>query len=203
VTDGIWARRIAPDEGPLLRRLRLAALADAPAAFWQTLEAARAESATEWARRAREGAESPTYLVAIAERAGEAVGMVQGLTPVGRPWLRELAAMWVSPAARGGGAADALLLATLDWARRAGAEAVKLWVAPRNQPARRLYTRHGFVVLGGPKPVTDDPAVKTFIPMLRPLYPARPAGRPRPDPDDRVAHEGELRLHGQASARTD
>ncbi|EIV94047.1 GNAT family N-acetyltransferase [Frankia sp. QA3] len=176
MTDGIHGRHIRPDEGPLLRRLRLAALADSPAAFWQTLEAARAQPTAEWARRAEAGADSPAELVAIVERAGEAVGMVQGFTPTGRPWLRELGAMWIAPAARGTGAADVLLATALGWAGRAGAEAVKLWVAPANRPARRLYIRHGFVVLSGPRPVTDDPSVKTFIPMLRPLYPARAHG---------------------------
>lgn len=67
-----------------------------------------------------------------------------------------------------------MLGAALDWARRAGAEAVTLWVAPGNLPAQRLYARHGFVVLGGARPVTDDPTVKTFIPMLRQLQPPRP-----------------------------
>ncbi|MCK9896890.1 GNAT family N-acetyltransferase [Frankia sp. AgB32] len=177
VTDGaeIRTRHIASDEGPLLRRLRLAALADAPAAFWQTLEIVRDEPASTWTRLAREGADSPENLVVIAERAGDAVGMVQGLTPTRRAWLRELAAMGGAPEARGTAAGDALVRAAVDWARRSGAEAVKLWVAPRNQPARRLYARHGFVALGSPQPVTDDPTVKTFIPMLRPLYPARPA----------------------------
>ncbi|WP_261574831.1 GNAT family N-acetyltransferase [Frankia gtarii] len=171
MTDGIHGRRIRPDEGPLLRRLRLAALADSPAAFWQTLEAARALPAADWARRAEDGADSLADLVAIVERAGEAVGMVQGFTPTGRPWLRELGAMWVAPAARGTGAADVLLATAVTWAAQAGAEAVKLWVAPANRPARRLYTRTGFVVLGGPRPITDDPSVKTFVPMLLPLHP--------------------------------
>ncbi|MCM3922190.1 GNAT family N-acetyltransferase [Frankia sp. AiPs1] len=178
MTEGSHGRHIRPDEGPLLRRLRLAALADSPAAFWQTLEAARAQPAGEWARQAGAGADSPTELAAIVERAGAAVGMVQGYTPTDRPWLRELGAMWVAPAARGTGAADVLLATAVTWAIRSGAEAVKLWVAPRNLPARRLYVRNGFVVLGGPRPVTDDPAVKTFVPMLRPLHPAR-AGRRR------------------------
>ncbi|CAO5251642.1 GNAT family N-acetyltransferase [Frankia sp. AgKG'84/4] len=179
MTDGteIRTRHIASDEGPLLRRLRLAALTDAPAAFWQTRDIVGREPASTWSRLAREGAASTRNVVVIAERTGEAIGMVQGLTPSRRAWLRELAAMWVAPEARGGAAADALVLAAVDWACRAGAEAVKLWVAPRNEPARRLYARHGFVALGGPQPVTDDPTVKTFIPMLRPLYPARPPSR--------------------------
>ncbi|WP_101833563.1 GNAT family N-acetyltransferase, partial [Frankia canadensis] len=184
MTKGIRARAIRPDEGPLLCRLRLAALADAPAAFWHTLEVARAQPPEEWARLAAAGADSPTRLVAIAEQGGDAVGMVQGLTPAGRPWLREVAAMWVSPAARGSGAGDEVLRAALDWARRSGAEAVRLWVAPRNLPARRLYARHGFVVLGGARPITDDPAVKTFLPMLRQLYPRR---QPRSTPQPRRA----------------
>ncbi|ABD10050.1 acetyltransferase [Frankia casuarinae] len=172
--DDIRGRRIGPDEGMLLRRLRLAALTDAPSAFWQTLAEASALPAEEWDARARAGAYSSADLVAIVAVAGEAAGMVQGFTPVGRPWLRELGAMWVAPEARGTGAADTLLATAIDWARQAGAEAVKLWVVPGNRPARRLYARHGFLVLGGPKPVTDDPTVKVFVPMLLPLYPARP-----------------------------
>ncbi|MCM3882941.1 GNAT family N-acetyltransferase [Frankia sp. R82] len=172
--QAITVRPLTADEGALLRRLRLASVADAPMAFWHTTAVLTSWPVAEWTRRARAAADSSTDLIMVAQRGDEVVGLVQGLTPPGRPWLRELASMWVAPQVRGQGGADTLLAAAFDWSYRVGAEAVKLWVAPGNLAARRLYARHGFVVLGGPEPTTSDPLVRTFIPMLRTLYPAAP-----------------------------
>ncbi|WP_225438459.1 GNAT family N-acetyltransferase [Candidatus Frankia nodulisporulans] len=180
-TGDILVRPITADEGPLLRRLRLASVADAAMAFWHTAEVLSSWPADEWTRLARAATDSTTDLIVLAQHGDQAVGLLQGLTPSNRPWLRELASMWIAPRVRGQGGADALVLAALDWSYRVGAEAVKLWVAPGNLAARRLYTRHGFVVLGGPEPTTSDPLVRTFIPMLRTLYPAAPRpAAPRP-----------------------
>ncbi|WP_462188796.1 MULTISPECIES: hypothetical protein [unclassified Frankia] len=63
--DDIRGRRIEPDEGMLLRRLRLAALADAPSAFWQTLAEASARPAEEWDARARAGTRATRATVTV------------------------------------------------------------------------------------------------------------------------------------------
>src|ERR671917_264257 len=50
----VTVRRIRADEGPLLRDLRLRALADAPEAFGQALQDAQAQPDAEWTQAARQ-----------------------------------------------------------------------------------------------------------------------------------------------------
>jgi ribosomal protein S18 acetylase RimI-like enzyme len=52
--------------------------------------------------------------------------------------------MWVDPAARGTGAADALVSALLSWSESQGIGTVRLHVVEGNARAERLYLRHGF-----------------------------------------------------------
>jgi [ribosomal protein S18]-alanine N-acetyltransferase len=59
----------------------------------------------------------------------------------------EILDLAVLPGARRHGAGSALLLHTLDAARRSGARATFLEVASQNQPAVQLYTKHGFRTL--------------------------------------------------------
>jgi ribosomal protein S18 acetylase RimI-like enzyme len=56
--------------------------------------------------------------------------------------------MWVDPACRGAGAADALVASVLSWARAEGARAVRLAVIDTNVRARRCYERNGFHATG-------------------------------------------------------
>ena len=62
--------------------------------------------------------------------------------------VADLVALWVDPAARGTGAADALVAAVLDWARGEGVATVRLHVTAGNATAERLYARHGFAPTG-------------------------------------------------------
>ncbi len=74
-----------------------------------------------------------------------------------------LGTMGAVPAARGCGAAPALLADFLERARAAGCRGVELEVFARNDRARRLYERHGFETLdllqGWTGPVRPGPAV--------------------------------------------
>ncbi len=63
--------------------------------------------------------------------------------------------MWVSPAARGRGAGDALVAAVERWARQTGASVLRLAVTQGNDNAAALYLRNGFRHTGelaGPEP---------------------------------------------------
>lgn len=152
---GIELSEVGPDEWRTWRELRLAALADAPDAFltrredWENADEAR------WrARLAGAG------LAVVARLDGEPVGMVAA-KPDG-PDAVELVSMWVAPAARGTGVADALVAYVVDWARQRDLTAVELGVMVGNPRARALYRRHGFRPLG-PVRSHDDGRVEELM----------------------------------------
>ena len=139
----VRVRRVRPGEWALLRAVRLAALADAPAAFGSTTAREVAFGEAEWRRRATS---APNF---IAWREDEPVGLV---TVIGRgsdgetgpPAEWELVSMWVSPDARGSGAADLLVSAVTEVVRAESANRLVLWVADGNARARAFYLRAGF-----------------------------------------------------------
>ena len=77
----VSVRRIRPDEGPLLKQVRLAALADTPSAFAKTHEEESTYDDVEWTRRATEwsdGSDGATFFVEVD---GEVQGLVGGHRP--------------------------------------------------------------------------------------------------------------------------
>jgi len=153
-------RAAAGDEGPL-RELRLQALADAPDAFGSTYERELARTVDDWRRWLSPGA---TF---IAEDGMVACGLVACARDAADAAIVHLMAMWVAPAARGSGPADALVNEVIAWARADGARVVRLQVVQDNVRARRLYERHGFRVTGATRVRDRDGAVE--LDMERPL----------------------------------
>ncbi|MEV6521632.1 GNAT family N-acetyltransferase [Longispora sp. NPDC051575] len=134
--DVVTVRRLGPGDWELTRRLRLAALLDAPDAFGGTYADTLARPEEQW--RSWPGG-GPVF---AAERDGLPVGLVCGFPhPDGRA---ELISMWVAPGARGRRVAARLIDAVADWARESGAEALELHVYPHNQAAYQAYARYGF-----------------------------------------------------------
>jgi len=128
--------RLYPGDEQRLRQLRLRALQDAPEAFGSTYEETAQRPPASWVQQIRDLA---TFVVVRDKRD---VGMVRGAP--GHGGVRELISMWVAPEARGLGVGDALVEATIDWARGVGATGLSLEVHDNNAPAIALYTRHGF-----------------------------------------------------------
>ena len=98
-------------------------------------------------RSADRAAAAPLY---VAVRDGAVVGAVS-LCPYGGDWADvaeagelELRMLVVEPSALGTGVADALIGAAVDLARERGDERLVLSVIDDNEPAHRLYARHGF-----------------------------------------------------------
>src|SRR5581483_9664983 len=77
-------------------------------------------------------------------RDGDALGMLAVIVGDGDPAVGQLVAMWVDPAARGQGVADALVEATVRCARDRGCSEIRLHVAEGNERAERFYRRIGF-----------------------------------------------------------
>src|SRR5579885_3319557 len=131
-------RRIGIDEWSLWRRLRRAALADAPAAFGSTLAEWSGVGDTEERWRARLHDVPANF---VASLGGDPVGMVSAAGPDAGEV--ELISLWVAPAARGSGVGDALVGAVVEHARRLGVGRVALSVRASNGPALALYERNG------------------------------------------------------------
>ncbi len=147
-------RRLEPDDWKVYRDIRLASLADAPHAFGSTL--AREEQFDEATWRGRLSQDNAVTVVAFD--GGDAVGIMGSYVP---PDTGEamLVAAWVHGAARGKGVADALVTEVLAWSRERGFEQVVLRVADGNDPARRLFLRHGFTPTGEWEALESDPSV--------------------------------------------
>ena len=106
----------------------------------------------------------------VAERGGRVAGAVVPIGP-GRPRSAIYPDHWsvirmlvVDPAARGGGIGRALVAATLERARRAGAPAIGLHTSPIMAAALRLYESIGFVREHDLPPIRGVPYARYRLP---------------------------------------
>ena len=141
----IETHRLAVDDWPLWREVRLAALAEAPHAFGSTLAQWQGEGDHPERWRARLATEGSHHVLALTE--GRPVGMASGM-PTDDPGAAELMSMWVSPTVRGQGAGDLLIADVEHWARERHLETLRLAVFPDNTAALALYQRAGFTPSG-------------------------------------------------------
>lgn len=161
----IELRFLGPDDWPVWRDLRLAALAEAPYAFGSTLAQWQGDGDRE--ERWRDRLAIPGSRNVVAAGADGPVGMASGV-PGGQPDAAELISMWVSPAARGRGVGDLLIAEIARWAARRGATVLRLSVMPDNRAAAALYERHGFQDTGEPGDLLPD-GVRREVVMAKAL----------------------------------
>jgi ribosomal protein S18 acetylase RimI-like enzyme len=147
-----------------LRRLRLAALADAPDAFASTLAAEVGLPAETWRRWAEGGPGSANF---IAREDDVDVGLVAVFAEPDAPGRMHLVSMWVDRRHRRRGVGRALVDRALDWASRHHAHEVILWVADHNTTARHLYEQLGFRPTGKRQPLPSDPTRTESLLHLR------------------------------------
>jgi len=145
LTDVIELRRLSPDDWAIWRLLRLAALAEAPYAFSSQLADWQGGSDREDLWRERLSLPGSYNVVSLLDE--DTVGMASGV-PTTDEGVVELISMWVSPAARGRGFGDALVLEVERWARSVDAKVMRLDVADGNRSAARLYQRNGYGYTG-------------------------------------------------------
>ena len=144
----VVVRRVAPDEWPAFREIRLAALADAPQAYLTTLAEAQAYPEQLW----RDRIAANPHLLATVD--GVAVGMT---VVIATDNGREIVSVWVAPDARGRGVIEALIDAAVGWAGDQGDAQLGLWVVEGNERAERAYARYGFSRTGRTQPVPGRP----------------------------------------------
>lgn len=139
----IAVRRLVAADAAAYRALRIEGFATHPMDFRYSVADEEATSLADAERRLAES------FVAGAFAGGELVG-IGGWTRFAGEKLRHKGLLWgmyVRPAARGSGAADAIVRAIVDDAARE-VRLLMLTVAEHNGRARRLYERWGFAEYG-------------------------------------------------------
>jgi len=160
----VEVREATPEDWQVIRDTRLTALQEAPSAFGSTAEREAAFGEPEWRARTQGSGRGVMYLAEVARLPGPA-----GIAGIYVEDAKaHLTSMWVRSAARGQKVGEALIEATVDWARSRGFGTLYLWVTESNAPARRLYERCGFTDTGERQPLPSDPAFTEFR-MSRPL----------------------------------
>ncbi|HAJ37648.1 MAG TPA: GNAT family N-acetyltransferase [Chloroflexi bacterium] len=141
----IEIRPLQPDQWELHKRLRLAALADAPYAFTTQLADAAARPDAAWAAMTAQRASDPHGVTYFAFVQGEPCAMAACvLTELGA----EMLAVWVAPAHRQQGVGLALVDYARQWARARGVDMLVVGVYADNVAAVRFYARAGFTPTG-------------------------------------------------------
>jgi ribosomal protein S18 acetylase RimI-like enzyme len=147
----IQQKVLSPDDWQVWRSLRLAALAEDSAAFGSALADWTGGADVEQRWRGRLTA---VHLNLVLTLDGRPAGMVSATTPR-HDGAVELMSLWIAPFARGHGVGDAAIDSVIAWAGAEYGDApVVVSVKTDNEPATRLYRRHGFRDAG---PSPDDP----------------------------------------------
>ncbi len=161
----IEVHRVVPAEWPALRALRLEALADAPVAFCERLADAVAAPDAMWQQRAVRGAEGGDSFQVIGWVGDRPVGTAVGF---GKNSDAVLAAVYVTPDARGRGLLDRMVEQVVAWAADQGAGSLRLLVHESNDRAAAAYSRLGFLSTGHREPYPLDRTTHE-VELARPL----------------------------------
>jgi GNAT superfamily N-acetyltransferase len=160
-------RRIQPSDAAVLRRVRLAALEDAPDAFGTTLAKAEALEAESWAGLAEARASGDKGATFFVEDNAAAWGMAAGVQSDHDPATADLISMWVTPSHRRRGVGLMLVDAVVAWARQGGYERVELWVTESNSAAAAIYVKAGFEATEVQQPLPSNPALPERLYRLK------------------------------------
>ena len=141
-------RRLAPDDAEKFRTLRLAGLAESPAAFGSSPDVPSEHDLDLIRSRLDPESDSATFGAFVGDALVGVVGVIRPLHPKGRHRGR-VWGMYVDPAHRRAGLGRALVEGLVAYARTLDDLAwLDLGVGVANAPARALYTALGFVEWG-------------------------------------------------------
>jgi GNAT superfamily N-acetyltransferase len=161
-------RPVRAGEALALRELRLRALVDAPAAFASSAGAESRLPDDHWLKLVDDALAGDLATVTVAVDGARWVGMAAGRWFERDRGIAQLWGLWVDPAARGTGTAQALVGAVRDWAAAGGATFLRLGVIEPADALRRFYAGLGFVALDDPVPMRFDPTRQAVF-MARPV----------------------------------
>ncbi|MFC4702901.1 MULTISPECIES: GNAT family N-acetyltransferase [Paraburkholderia] len=148
MSPSLTVRRIAADQGAVLRELRTASLRDAPYAFGDSLEDALSADVAVFDAAAARHADSHTATSFILYTEGHPAGLIGANFETAPARRAFVFALWVAPAVRHLSGGELLVNAAIDWLLSEGAAQVFAWVTDNNITAMRFYERLGFVATG-------------------------------------------------------
>lgn len=163
----ISVRPVQAHEWRTYQALRLSALRDSPDAFGSTYELEAAHADHFWMERVQAASLSDTDFVLLAEKEGQACGLIWCQLSAAESGTADIYQMCVAPSARGLRAGYALLEATVKWAKSRSAKRVRLGVTDTNEPAIRLYKRYGFSPNGEGEPLREGSTLMSHTLVLR------------------------------------
>ena len=160
------------EDAPAYRDLRLESLQMHPEAFGSDYEASLVHPLEYWQERMRRGAGGSHGVTYVADASGALIGMtvLHREDMVKMQHTAGIFSVYVQPAWRGLGIAEALIEACLAWARDLGVRLVKLGVVTTNTAAIRRYVQCGFSVYGvEPQVIYHDGVYYDELLMVRRL----------------------------------
>lgn len=158
MTQALTVRRTAATDADLIRRLRIAALTDAPYAFGVRLEDVLAQPHDAFEKIAEGHSRSERSTSFLAFSGTEPAGIIGAYFDGSAPDRAFVCAFWVSPALRGSGAACTLLETAVEWLSSRGARSIFAWVADSNARAWTFYRKQGFVATAETQTLPSNPA---------------------------------------------
>ncbi|MDN3576373.1 GNAT family N-acetyltransferase [Chitinimonas viridis] len=156
-------QRIRPDQGEVLRGLRLSGLNEAPDAFGRRYAEIAARPLQYWddhVRRYATSAESATF---VLYRTGKPVGMAGAYLEGGRRDHAYICNMWVEPTFRRGGAGARLVNTANRWLAEQGVERINAWVVETNDTALRFYETLGFMRTEQKRQMPSNPDIQEIL----------------------------------------
>ncbi len=137
-------RRIETSDSPILRAVRLRALATDPASFGSTYEREVAYPDKTWVQRAERSSAGDDAATIIAVLGDEPLGIVTGLRDQTQRRLFHVVEMWVAPEARRAGLGRRLLDEIEGWIASCGGTRAHLSVTNAATAAIQLYESAGY-----------------------------------------------------------
>lgn len=157
----ISARRLQLGEGELFKRMRLAALQEAPYAFSSTYESAVRRSDESWSEQAdgtTQGSDRATF---IAFSGDSPIGIAALYRHSEGSDAGEILQVWVAPEFRSKGVALSLLDAVFEWAGVNGFRSIRATITKSNTRALRFYEKCGFSLTDEVSPDGPDYTILT------------------------------------------
>lgn len=157
MNTSLKVRRLSPDQGTLLRELRLAALREAPYAFGAKLEDEASLDPAAFDTVAQQLATSENNACFVLYTEGQPAGLIGAFFETDGTARAFIRALWVAPAVRHLRGGELLMATAGQWLIEHGAAQIYAWVTDSNTNAMGFYERLGFVSSGDRQTLQSNP----------------------------------------------